>query len=93
MSKLLSLKHERVRRLADLNTEAEKAVRGPRLDRCEAFHVLHHSSFVCSALQQARHLSLSHEFQRQYASVIIDLDDLNRVSFLSYPGFGDRVTQ
>ena len=35
MSKLLSLKHDRVRRLADLNTEAEKAVGGARLGDVE----------------------------------------------------------
>ena len=78
MSKLLSLKHDRVRRLADLNTEAEKAV-GELYDADRFETQCYRSSFSFAFLQQARHLSLSHEFQRQYAGVIIDLDDLNRV--------------
>lgn len=52
MSKLLSLKQDRVRRMSFLNKDAEK--------------------------MHARHIPLSPEFQKHYATIVIDLDDINR---------------
>jgi hypothetical protein len=51
MSKLLSLKQDRLKQLASLNTDAEK--------------------------MHARCIPLSPDFQKRYATVVIDLDDLN----------------
>ncbi|XP_019857547.1 PREDICTED: protein lin-9 homolog [Amphimedon queenslandica] len=52
MSKLLSLKQERLKRLSSMNTDAEK--------------------------MHARHSSLPSDFLKNYATLVIDLDDINR---------------
>ena len=90
LSKLLALKQQRVQRLTDMNTEVEKMVRDTHykvysVAQCLLRDCYSNALVLC---QHARQKPLPVDFQRQYATVIIELDDINkvRVSYLaSFP--------
>ena len=86
LSKLLALKQQRVQRLTDMNTEVEKMVRDLHykvysVAQCLLRDCYSNALVLC---QHARQKPLPVDFQRQYATVIIELDDINKVC-VSYP--------